>query len=73
MNNSQPIFTCECGFLCYSEEQVDYHKSGDCKAIRCVVGVMQARERVGNYNHEGLRVGNKFISKTLGDSNGFEI
>ncbi len=51
------LFRCKCGWSCYSPEQVKYHKGGSCKEMKRLVGVMQARERSGVQEHDGLNVG----------------
>jgi len=58
-----PIYTCECGFPCYSESQKEYHESKACLRMKRLTSVMHARERIGHKNHEGLEVNGMVVHK----------
>lgn len=52
----KPRYHCECGFRCYTIDQEMYHRDGTCLAIRRMLGVIAARERLGHRDHAGIQV-----------------
>lgn len=57
MQNPDIRYQCQCGFPCYSEEQEIYHRQRLCLAIRRVLFVFVARERLGLRHHREILVG----------------
>ena len=57
MQNQGIRYRCACGFPCYSEEQEIYHRQRLCLAIRRMLSVFVARERLGLCDHRGIVVG----------------